>query len=87
MQNTYLHVCILPVDISPAEKSSLIIIGHEGEFYMDEIPNYSNGNWDNNNNNSGENSDNNNDTNGGGEDDGPVGAFAGKNLGGLLDQN
>ena len=92
VQNAYLHSHTLPVDINLVRKIPLIITGHEGEVYIDEIPKFSSRNDDNNehnnnNNNSGENGVNNSDENGGGAAGGPVGEFTGGNLGGLLGRN
>lgn len=47
VQNSYLHIRTLPVDINPIRRIPLIIIGHEGEVYMDEIPNFYSVNDDN----------------------------------------
>ena len=75
VQNAYNQVRVLPVGENPVNKIPLIIMGHEGKVYMDEIPDY-----ERNNNNDG------NGGNGGtvaagndnaGEGNGRVGAFAG----------
>ena len=38
IKNAYSRICILPEDINPVRKVPLIISGHKGEVFFDEIP-------------------------------------------------
>jgi hypothetical protein len=38
VQNAYVHIQVLPDGTNPVKKVLIVITGHEGEVYMDEIP-------------------------------------------------
>jgi hypothetical protein len=51
VQNAYSHIQVLPEGTNPVKKVPIVITGHEGEVYMDEIPDSNGDNTHDNNNN------------------------------------
>jgi hypothetical protein len=49
VRNAYGHIQVLPDGTNPVKKALIVVTGHEGEVYMDEIPNDDGDNTNNNN--------------------------------------